>query len=218
MKTLSRVFSICFLVILFAAFFGCRSVPYTDERAADRVFIISGDTMSDGDLNYRRLPKDWRFEGDYPYQIGTVQGGSALYASDETGTVVKQKKPLLADMDYVSYVRSDIDLESMSEADCSLIAEIYHVGELTLSEQAKTEFLEWYHAYRNGKSVSYTVYHGISRSKIWFSYPSFNGLQYKGQFIIVCEADAISIIDIDGNVLGSFAPVTALYREISDNS
>ncbi len=218
MKTLSRFLSVCLLVMLLAASFGCRSVPYTDEQATDRVFVISGDTMSDGVLNYRRLPKNWRYEGDYPYRIGTVQGGDALYASDETGIVVKKKKPLLADMDYVSYVRSDVDLESMSEADCNLIAEIYHVGELTLSEQAKTEFLEWYHAYKSGTNGSNTVYHGISRSKIWFSYPSLNELWYKGQFTFVREDNSISIIDTDGRVLGSFASDTALYREISENS
>lgn len=213
MRIIYRSLTVCMIVLMLVVSFGCRTATYTDESAADRVFVINGDTMSDGLLSYRRhLPDDWSYHGGYSYQIGTVNDGKALLASDETGIIVKQRKPIYADMDYISWVRSDVDLENMSEEECDVIVVIEKCGEFTLSEQAKAEFIKWYNTYRTAKD--YTTYHGKNRSKIYFAYPALHDLHFKGEYLFVMDTNSIRIVNIEGHVLGTFNSDTTLFQEI----
>lgn len=215
MKRRYRAIIVCMIFLMFTASLGCRTVLYTDAAAADRVFTISGDTMSDGKTTYKPLPKNWRYYGDYPYQIGSVKDGKALYASDETGMIVKEKKPLFADMDYISRVREDIDLEHMSEKDYCIVVDNARSGELVLSEQAKAEVLDWYRAYQNRRNESDTAYHGKTGSKMYFAHPALHDLRYKSEFLLASDADAIYVVDLDGHALGTFRTDTAFFREFT---
>lgn len=217
MKTIYKTLAVCMIVLMLVASFGCRTVTYTDALAADRVFVDNGDTMSDGFLSYRpHLPDNWSYHGDYSYQIGTVKDGNALLASDETGIVVKQRKPktpLFADMDYIPWIRSDVDLENLSEEDCDVVAEIAKSGECTLSEQAKAEFMNWYHTRRTVEEQ--ITIRGKTVSKIYFAYPALHDLHFKREYLFEMGTDSVRIVDMGGHVLGTFHSDTALYQELN---
>ena len=61
-------------------------------------------------MDYIRLPEGWRYSGKYPYRIGRVKDGNALYAADENETIVNKRKNWYEDMDRGTWMLSEYNM------------------------------------------------------------------------------------------------------------
>ena len=216
MKTTYKYFFVCCIVLLLAAFIGCK--PLTDSSSAERVFTINGDIMTDGTVTYQRLYSEdigWDYRGFFPYTIGTVKDGNALLASDETGIVVKEQKNPSQDMDFRPWIRSDVMPSDLSGDDCLAKIVISDETFLSLSDEAKAEVL----ACRNTYLTSSETHENLTDEPfgwLYFESKSIPGFVCDSFYFLTESTDHICIVD-DKTVIGSFGPDTALYQEINAN-
>ncbi len=210
-----RFFALLLCAALLAGFFGC--LPLTDPEAANRVYTISGDVMTDGTTAYQRLYSEngWGYSGKYPYKIGSVKGGNVLLASDETGVVVQERKNFLQDMDYRPWIRSDTVFPDPFGEDCHMAASIFTVKDVSLSDEAKAEVLACRSSYLTSSGI-----HGKTTDKpfgcLYFESNAIPGLYYDPDYTLVESGDRICIVN-NYSIVGSFGPDTAFYREIAAN-
>lgn len=210
-----RFFALLLCAALLAGFFGCK--PLTDPEAANRVYTINGDVMTDGTITYQRLysENDWNYRGNYPYKIGTVKGGNALFASEETGIVVREQKNLLQDMEYRPWIRSDAVFPDPFGDDCHISVLLLHSTYVSLSDEAKAEVLVCRSSYLTSSGI-----HGKTTDKpfgwLYFESNAIPGLYYDPDYTLVESGDRICIVN-NYSIVGSFGPDTAFYREIAAN-
>lgn len=210
MKRILQRAAFCLTVLFLLCLFGCGD--------GGRVFVINGKSMSDGTVTYVRLPEKWYYFGRYSYRIGTVQEGNALLASDEEGTLVRERKPLLADMEYAPWVRSDFRFpvlyEEYDEMDIEI--SIYRQWDsLILSEQAKSEFIEWARKVESGEIRNKGKNYGQSFASVYYSFPNIPNLGYDPKYHLIHGYSGIVVVDSSGNVIGTFGSDTAFCKEIA---
>ena len=210
MKRILQTAAFCLTVLFLLCLFGCG-----DDG---RVFVIKGNSMSDGTVTYVRFPEKWYYFGKYSYRIGTVQEGNALLASDEEGTFVRERKPLLADMEYAPWVRSDFRFPVLDEESDEMDIEIsiYRQWDsLILSEQAKSEFIEWARKVESGEIRNKGKNYGQSFASVYYSFPNIPNLRYDPKFYLIHGYAGIVVVDSSGNVIGNFGSDTAFCKEIA---
>ena len=208
MKRMKKILTfVCAALLLFCVF-GCGD---------QRVFEIKNGTMSDATVTYVRLPNNWYHMGSYTNRIGKVKGGNALYGSDEDGTFVQERKPLLADMEYAPWVRSDYQFPALYE-DMEINILLYGEKEsVILSEQAKAEFIEWARKYDAGEINSVDKNNKQPFASVCYLFPIAPDLTYDPDFWLIEDDAAISVKDLTGTIIGSFDSETAFYKETTQN-
>lgn len=207
MKRILQTAAFCLTVLFLLCLFGCG-----DDG---RIFVIQGESISDGMVTYVRFPEKWYYSGRYSYRIGTVQKGNALLASDEEGTFVREKKPLLADMEYAPWVRSDYRFPTLYDGMEIEIVKYRRQGTLILSEQAKSEFIEWAKKVESGEIRNTGKNYGQPFASVYYLFSSAPNLEYDPDFTLIYDNAAIVIVDSTGNVIGTFGPDTAFCKEIA---
>ncbi|MBQ7278428.1 MAG: hypothetical protein IJR17_04420 [Clostridia bacterium] len=176
-------------------------------------FVKSISSMTNGTLEYKRLPKNWRYRGKYPYRWGTVKGGNKLYASDEEGSFVQERKSWFQDMDYAPWMLSSIELPKMPVEDIDV-----HISRAScvISGAALDEFMEWYRTY----AAEGTVLSDSSWTKtfavIYFTLTSNPDLEYDCRLSLRDGIEGIEVLNDKSQVVNIIKPDTALYRQISD--
>jgi len=114
-------------VLITAFAFGCGH---------NRVFTWQGDVLTDGNASYRYLDSDreWCYRGKFKIRIGVKEGGNAIFASDETEWLIKEREDLLQDMYNNPLIRTDIILPDPNDEHNRL-----EVNHSILSEEAATQ-------------------------------------------------------------------------------
>lgn len=183
------------------------------QTVGDRVFEIDRNCLTDGELYYKWLPDQWDYHGTYPFKIGKVQRGNALYASDRNGTIVQEAKHWYQDMDYRPWILENAEVPDKPGKRSDVLIEINREESFYLSENARAEFMAWYLTYDSeiiGKTE--TKYY----AQIYPAVASVPGLIYKEGYRIVL-ADSLYITDHSGNVCEIFESDTALFQEITEH-
>lgn len=208
-RTLSRIV-LC--IILFAAL-GCTN----------REFVISGDTMSDGTVTYVHLPDGWRYSGEYPIKIDTVRKGNRLFASDETETIVRERKSLFRDMDYAPWIRSDVVFPDPMDDENPVVLNDYskEVYDVKLSKAAAMTFKRMYAACSTSDKNVITVVKDKKPIVASICHPNIDGLHYSCVYDLIFDASHLYLGEYRGTYGGFYAymeipPETELYAELAD--
>ena len=216
MKYRLKIIHACYILAIILLIVSCRQGELIEITGNQVVFIKNNDTLTNGTLNYKHLPEDWYFFGEYPYRIGRIKGGRALFASDENCSFVKENKPLLADMDYSPWMREDYVLPELDNTDLEVSVHIYkrtNEGYVYLDGQAREDCVNWFDSYRNGKSTTAGAVDGKHIGSLKLYYSSIPGLSYVRYFGIYQKKDTVYIVDNNQNIIGIFNKETALFQE-----
>ena len=206
---------IAFIAILIIFMNGCHKDNPTNDADNQRAFMINDNALSNGTLTYIRLPKCWYYDGDFPYRFGVVQGGRTLYSADESGTIIKEKKPLLADMDYAPWIRDDTILPDLYGEEITVTIYFMDKDSFHLTGQAKDEFIEWFGGYQSGNNKA-MIY--IPQEQpigyIVFESTEIPGLYYDCDLLLVQLSSEIVIVDNSNMPIASFDQGTDLFRMV----
>ncbi len=213
-RTMIRIIAVIVLLVMMS----CQTKQIITIAGDQDVFVKSKDCLTNGSLVYRHLPENWYYSGDYTYQIGKVKGGNALLSTDAVGTIVKEKKPLLADMDYAPWILETAQLPDLYGDDINVVVSIQNQGKFVLSEHAHQEFITWFQKYQDGM-ISKT--NGISLKDkpyiaVRFACVSVAGLLYDCDLTIKTNANAVFVLDNNGAIIGTFDETTQVYREVTE--
>ena len=178
------------------------------------VFIKSSDELTNGIITYHHLPDDWYFTGDYSFRIGAVKGGSALFAADKDAAIVREKKPLFADMDYQPWIRDDVMLPDLCSDQVKIEILLTKYGTYVLEGQEKDEFIHWFQMYQNGETTVYDVAHVKKRGLISFDSIYIKGLCYGLDFRMIQYDGAYIMVDNNNKAIASFGQESKLYEEM----
>lgn len=205
---------VCCLMLL-SALVGCASKPLTDPLARIRVFTQSTKMLTDGERVYIRLPNNWSYQGDYPYQIGRVKGGNALYASDENGTFVQEEANPGACMEFAPWVLSSEEVPRVPMDNVDVYIGVYGegYGRFKLSEQAQAQFMAWYLEHLPGVADG-TRHLEDPLACIYFLMTSNPDLEYNLRYHLVQRDGVLYVTSRDWMVIGTFGPETLLYQEV----
>ena len=203
---------LCFVLIV--AFGGCEVKQPIDEQADSRVFVIKDGKMTDGELIYKRLPDNWVYRGKYPYKIGTMKDGNALYASDKNGTIVQEAKSWYQDMEYWPWVLDSVEFPPEPDETFKVCISPFKGKGFYLSEKAREEVITWY---LDGRKNSFGITHDHVFASVFFEMEeSVPGLYYDGNYWLVFKEERLMIVDNSDVIRGEFSPDTAFYQEVLD--
>ena len=181
-------------------------------------YIKSDDELTNGVLTYHHLPENWQFGGNYSFRIGSVKGGGALFASDKDATIVRENKPLFADMEYRPWIRDDVILPDLCSDQVEIKIYLTNHGTLVLEGQAREEFIQWFQMYQNGETNVYDVAPENPvkmRGLISFDSIYIKGLSYVLDFRIIQCDGAYIMVDNFNKAIASFGQESKLYEEVS---
>lgn len=221
MKMKKRVSVLCIVLLHLICFVNCQIKPLTDTKALIRVFTQEEDILTDGIVTYTKLPDHWRYTGEYPLKIGRVNGGNSLYASDETGMIVKERKSVWADMEYSPWIREDIELPEIPSEDSTVIIKTKDRHSYTLYGSAREEFIRWYRCYLEETND----YSDLKLSdlqpcaSITFSIDTLPNFEYSNRYWIKVDKDRVYITDADLQycILVTFDVDTSFYKWVIEH-
>ena len=225
---------LCCLLVLITFMTACSFYKRTKVAGNQTFSVQDGDTLTNGTINYTRLPEGWHYGGEYLYRIGKVKGGRGLLSSDENGTIVKEMKPLLADMDYAPWIREDAVLPELCSEDMEVEVSVGNIKSknwviMQLDRQARDEFITWLKYYSNNhnklefdKIGSLGIPHLFNNPRyrqgsVYLHSISTPGLYYDGDFrFIIVDRTLYMVSTIDGEdyVIGSFDEGDAFYQAV----
>lgn len=201
---------------LILMFVGCNSKQPFDSQANNRVFRQVNGELTDGTLRYKDFPDHWEYIGEYPLKIGTVQGGNALYTSDNNGTFAQEAKPWYSSMNLAPWVLVDFEIPDVPNEDSEIRIAIYRGASFYLSSKAREEFIAWYLMYMDRQADSFGVTYDQPFACVYFSMASVPELQYDGGYCLVQGEESVIITNSSGRILGSFDSDSAIYQEVMD--
>ena len=187
--------------------FTCRGDTLTDGR----VFTWQGDTLTDGNASYRYLDSDWSYSGTFNIRIGVKKGGHAIYASDETEWLIKERESLLQDMYNNPLIRTDIVLPDPADEHNR-----FEVNNSILSEEAAMQ-LRSYDIENHGKLIKKIM--GVMPTFVSIIHPEIDELSSNFEGCFVLQEKTLFLGEYRGSYDGFYAyevipEESALYREV----
>ena len=187
----------------------------------DRVFVESEKRLTDGVIEYNPLPAGWYYRGRLLYRIGKVKDGNAIYALDEDGIFVQERKSWYEDVGRRQWMLSSYELPDFSKGGFHIMAR--RNGVVLLSEPTNEEFLTWYQAYLQEPIPLQALKHDYSQylAQIYFHDDLIPNLEFDSQLELYLVDRTIYIIkyEMTSNgwlTIGAFGSDTALYQEMME--
>ena len=205
---------IVLVLIIFASMIGCHADNSAGTFYNQEVFVYGDGKLSNGTLTYIDFPQYWHYKGDYPYRFGKIKGGKTLYAADENGTIVKEKKPFLADMDYTPWIREDMVLPDLCGDKIAVMVNFMDNTSFSLEGKAKEEFIEWFRKYKTNEKKGFYSTSNKPIGNIVFESLEIPGLYYYCDFLIIQLSNSIVIVDNFDKKIASFGQNTEFYHDV----
>lgn len=199
-NNMTRLILLLCMVLMMAFTLGCG-----------RKFTWQGDTLTDGNASYRYLDKDWDYEGSFTIRIGVKKGGNAIYASDETEWLIKERESLLQDMYNRPLIRTDIVLPDPTDEHNRI-----QVNNNFLSEEAAMQ-LRAYDIENHGRLIKKIM--DVKPTVVTVIHPEIDALQssFEGRFVLQDKTLYLGLYrgSYDGFYAYEEIPEgSALYREV----
>ena len=198
-KNMTRLIMLLCMVLMMVFTLGCG-----------REFTWQGDTLTDGKTSYRYMDRDWSYSGTFKLRIGVKKGGNAIYASDETEWLIKERESLLQDMYNRPLIRTDIVLPDPADEHNR-----FEINHSILSEEAAMQLRSC--EIGNHKTIKRIM--GMMPTFVTVLHPEIDGLysNYEGCFVL--QEKTLYLGDYKGSYGGFDAyevipEESALYREV----
>ncbi len=127
MKSFSKRLGILIIAIVLIINTGCSTGLKTFDR--------NWEGLTDGEVSYSFLPREYSYGVKLKKLVGYVDGGNAVYASED-GLFIKENESLLQDMKNSHLVRTDYSLPVPTKENCAVAFGADH----ELSDGAKDDF------------------------------------------------------------------------------
>ena len=188
----------------------CMVLMMVFTLGCGREFTWQGDTLTDGKTSYRYMDRDWSYSGTFKLRIGVKKGGNAIYASDETEWLIKERESLLQDMYNRPLIRTDIVLPDPADEHNR-----FEINHSILSEEAAMQLRSC--EIGNHKTIKRIM--GMMPTFVTVLHPEIDGLysNYEGCFVL--QEKTLYLGDYKGSYGGFDAyevipEESALYREV----
>lgn len=199
-KNMTRLIMLLCMVLMMVFTLGCG-----------RVFTWQRDTLTDGNASYRFIDDDWYYTGTFKIRIGVKEGGNAMYASDETEWLIKERESLLQDMYNRPLIRTDIVLPDPADEHNR-----FEINHSILSEEAAMQ-LRSCEIGNHRQTIKRIM--GMTPTFVTVLHPEIDGLysNYEGCFVL--QEKTLYLGDYKGSYDGFDAyevipEESALYREV----
>ncbi len=205
-----------FLLMFCFVLQGCLSGKRVDDLAGKRIFVKTGDYVTDGTLGYCRMPDGWRDSGRYPYLMGKMKGGNRVYAADPDGMLIRERKSWYQDMEYVPFVRDDVEIPARPDETCEVLICTHQGDSFYLTGDAREEAMAFYLPRLDNKKMQIGTIEAEPIADLRVVPKSVPELMYSEGYCIVLERDDLYMTDYRGTVYAVFDGSSAIYKAVQE--